>query len=84
MIGRLQDLIKESSSMIVTSNKSENKETNKKLDLINQIDNEFKDKSDKIKVKILFFIFYFLLIYFLLISYKIFRKQRKHFMRNLG
>lgn len=70
--------------MIVTSNKSENKETNKKLDLINQIDNEFKDKSDKIKVKILFFIFYFLLIYFLLISYKIFRKQRKHSMKNLG
>lgn len=54
MIGRLQDLIKESSWIINTNNRGENKEANKKLDIINQIDNEFKDKSDKIKVKIIF------------------------------
>lgn len=50
MIGRLQDLIKESSSIISPNIKFETKETNKKLDIINQIDNEFKDKSEKIKV----------------------------------
>ena len=54
MIGRLQDLIKESSSILIPNNKGENKETNKKLDIINQIDNEFKDKSEKIKVNIIF------------------------------
>ena len=48
MIGRLQDLIKESSSILIPNNKGENKETNKKLDIINQIDKEelmirFKD-----------------------------------------
>ena len=53
MIGRLQDLIKESSSILIPNNKGENKETNKKLDIINQIDNEFKDKSEKIKVNIM-------------------------------
>lgn len=50
MIGRLQDMIKESSSIVSPYVKLETKDTNKKLDIINQIDNEFKDKSEKIKV----------------------------------
>ena len=50
MIGRLQDMIKESSSILSPNIKTETKETNKKFDIINQIDNEFKDKSEKIKV----------------------------------
>lgn len=50
MIGRLQDMIKESSSILAPHGKTETKETIKKFDIINQIDNEFKDKSEKIKV----------------------------------
>lgn len=61
-------MIKESHSSIIPKLKAEGKETNKKFDIINQIDNEFKDKSEKIKVKI---------------NLLIFRKQLKHFMKNL-
>jgi hypothetical protein len=67
MIGRLQDLIKESSSILIPNNKGENKETNKKLDIINQIDNEFKDKSEKIKVNIIFIKYLLIFIKYLLI-----------------
>ena len=65
MIGRLQDMIKESSSILAPHVKTETKETKH---IINQIDNEFKDKSEKIKV----------------INIIIFRKLHKHSMKNLG
>lgn len=53
MFGRLQDLIKDNyravkSNVLIETN---SKELIKgKFDIINQIDNEFKDKSDKIRV----------------------------------
>ena len=50
MFGRLQDKIKDSHLSLFPQNKAEGREFNKKLDIINQIDNEFKDKSEKIKV----------------------------------
>ncbi len=53
MFGRLQDLIKDTCTSMNSNVKVEAnaKEANKgKLDIINQIDNEFKDKSDKIRV----------------------------------
>lgn len=53
MFGKLQDMIKDSHSSLTPHIKAEAKETNKKLDIINQIDNEFKDKSEKIKVNII-------------------------------
>ena len=53
MFGRIEDMIKESYLYLTPHFKAEAKETNKKLDIINQIDNEFKDKSEKIKVNII-------------------------------
>lgn len=62
MIGRLQDMIKESSLIVSPNVRMETKETNKKFDIINQIDNEFKDKSEKIKVLKCFQNFFIILI----------------------
>ena len=54
MFGKLQDLIKDCYLAVKSDVKGENnsKELVKgKFDIINQIENEFKDKSEKIKVK---------------------------------
>ena len=55
MFGRLQDLIKDSYISMKSNIKVETnaKEIFKgKIDIVNQIDNEFRDKSEKIKVRI--------------------------------
>jgi len=56
MFGRLQDLIKDShlamkSNFLIETNSKEL--VKGKFDIINQIDNEFKDKSEKIRVIII-------------------------------
>lgn len=54
MFGRLQDLIKDSHLSMKSNNiiETNSKEIVKgKFDIINQIDNEFKDKSEKIRVR---------------------------------
>lgn len=56
MFGRIQDLIKDGYTAFVINGKTEinTKESLKgKFDVMSQIDNEFKDKSEKIKVFIL-------------------------------
>jgi len=58
MFGKLQDLIKDSYLAMKSNLKIEvnSKELVKgKLDIINQIDNEFKDKSEKIRVRKIIF-----------------------------
>lgn len=57
MFGKLQDLIKDSYLALKSNVKIEtnSKELVKgKFDIINQIDNEFKDKTEKIRVSYFF------------------------------